>query len=365
MDIKVITRHGPSNYGSLLQSIATLRILENLGHKAEIIDYQREDERGLKATIAQVNQKAGYAHNIVKKMLYILVRYPMETITRARFDGMRKKHLRLTSRVCDEEQLSTLEADAFMTGSDQVWGPLYNGRYDTAYFLSFVRHAKRLAYAASFGKAKFHNDIIKEYKHLLSAYDAIAVREDSAVKLLSDWDIPCEGQVLDPTLMLDGRQWSKMILKEKQEKYVLVYQIHNDVNLNRYAARFAKKTGLPLVRVSPHLHQAKRGGKFKWCPDVSEFLAYIKGCTYLITDSFHGTCFAINFNRQFIEILPNTSTGSRNQSILKVTGLENRILKDFDDFSLTGDIIDYDKINDILDKERIVSMRILKNILSR
>ncbi len=363
MNIKVITRHGPSNYGSLLQSIATLHILEKLGHRAEIIDYQRKDERGLKATIAQVNQKAGYAHNIVKKLLYVLVRYPMETITRVRFDGMRKKYLKLTSRVCNEEQLSMLKADAFMTGSDQVWGPLYNGRYDTAYFLSFVRNSKRLAYAASFGKTNFHNDIIKEYKQLLSAYDAIAVREDSAVQLLSDWNIPCKGQVLDPTLMLDGRQWSKMILKEKQEKYVLVYQIHNDVNLNSYAIRFAKNVDLPLIRVSPHLHQAKRGGKFKWCPDVSEFLAYIKGCTYLITDSFHGTCFAINFNRQFIEILPNTSTGSRNQSILKVTGLENRILKSFDDFSLADNVIDYDKVNSILYKERVSSMRILKTTL--
>lgn len=49
MDIKVITRHAPSNYGSLLQSIATIKIIERFGHKCEIIDYIRNDERGLKA----------------------------------------------------------------------------------------------------------------------------------------------------------------------------------------------------------------------------------------------------------------------------------------------------------------------------
>lgn len=70
MDVKVITRHGPSNYGSLLQSIATLEILGKLGKlgvSAEIIDYQRKDERGLKATLAQVRLKKAYAGNVLKK----------------------------------------------------------------------------------------------------------------------------------------------------------------------------------------------------------------------------------------------------------------------------------------------------------
>lgn len=47
MQIKVITRHTPNNYGSLLQSIATLRVIESLGHQCEIIDYWKRDEVGL------------------------------------------------------------------------------------------------------------------------------------------------------------------------------------------------------------------------------------------------------------------------------------------------------------------------------
>ena len=48
MNVKVITRHGPSNYGSILQAIATVKAVESLGHTCQIIDYQRKDERGLK-----------------------------------------------------------------------------------------------------------------------------------------------------------------------------------------------------------------------------------------------------------------------------------------------------------------------------
>lgn len=363
MDVKVITRHGPSNYGSLLQSIATLKILGSLGLSAEIIDYQRKDERGLKATLAQVRLKKAYANNILKKTLYVMVRFPMEFMARTRFDKMRIRYLRMTNRVSDIDGLTQIRSDVFITGSDQVWGPLYNGKYDPAYFLSFVQKGKKIAYAASFGKTQFSDKVVSEYKHWLKLYDGVAVREDSAVKLLNEWGIRCNGQVLDPTLMLNGEQWSKIIRKEIKSKYILVYQIHNDANLNHYALDLSQHTRLPLVRISPHLHQMKRGGKFVWCPDVSDFLAYIKGCRCLVTDSFHGTCFAINFNRPFIEVLPNTSTGSRNQSILKLTGLENRIVNDFNDFSLFNEVINYDNVNALLVKERSASLDILKGLL--
>ena len=57
MNIKVITRHGPSNYGSLLQSIATVKKIEEFGHQCEIIDYQRADERGLNGVLTQLKAK--------------------------------------------------------------------------------------------------------------------------------------------------------------------------------------------------------------------------------------------------------------------------------------------------------------------
>lgn len=363
MNIKVITRHGPSNYGSLLQSMATLSVLRSLGHHAEIIDYQRSDERGLKGTLALLAQKPAYNRNLIKKLLYVLVRFPLETLARHKFDKMRNHYLSLTPRCTTPDDLRQLRADVFMTGSDQVWGPLYNGQYDPAYFLQFTFSGRRCAYAASFGKTRFSDDIVRQYQQMLSQYDAIAVREDSAVQMLHDWHIDCLGQVLDPTLMLTAREWSEYIRHPQNGQYVLVYQIHNDSNLNTYAQAFARHVGLPLIRVSAHLHQCRRGGKFIWRPDVADFLAYIQGCAYLITDSFHGTCFAINFNKQFLEVLPNTKTGSRNQSILTLTGLTDRIVTDFTDFSLADIPIDYAPVNPLLDAERLRSRKILQAVL--
>lgn len=364
MNIKVITRHAPSNYGSLLQSIATVTILERLGHTCEIIDYIRDDEHGLKAVTTVLDGKQGWNGNLLKKLAYIALRYPEEKRAEMKFSRMRKNYLKLTGLCRTHEDLKRLKADMFMTGSDQVWGPTLNGHYDEAYFLSFVKDKPKTAYAASFGRTDFTPQVLSEYKKLLSAYSGIAVRENSAVDLLAQMNIPCAGQVLDPTLLLTGEEWGKWIEKDVQGKYVLVYQLHNNPALSDYAVRFARHVGLPLYRVSPTFHQIRRGGKFVYLPDLGEFLSYIKHSTYFITDSFHGTAFALNFNRQFIEILPNNKTGSRNQSILQLTGLQDRIVTDYNDFSISNKKIDYESVNAVLRCEREKSMSIMHDLCS-
>ena len=370
MNVKVITRHSPSNYGSLLQSIATVKTIEGLGHDCSIIDYQRPDERGLKGVLTQVNCKAGFS-NPLKKLAYIAIRYPIEKFAQVRFDRMRKKYLKMTSRCSSHVDLKKISADAFITGSDQVWGPMMNGVYDSAYFLQFVgKDSRKLAYAASFGKTKFDESTVVAYKKMLSEYDKIAVREKSAVSLLEEWGLNnCLGQVLDPTLLLDMSQWTNLLIKKndfdkyKDLKYILVYQIHNDPKLSGYAKRLAKHTGMELLRVNPMLHQALRGGKFICSPDLSEFLSLVANASCIVTDSFHGTCFSINFGKQFIEILPNNATGTRNQSILELTGLSDRILCDFNDYSLVDKVIDYGKVNELLEVERRKSLEVIRSMI--
>lgn len=370
MIIKVITRHGPSNYGSLLQSIATVKKIEEFGHQCEIIDYQRPDERGLNGVLTQLKAKDGFG-NPLKKLAYIAIRYPTEKFAQARFDRMRKKYLKMTSRCSSHVDLKKISADAFITGSDQVWGPMMNGVYDSAYFLQFVgKGSRKLAYAASFGKTKFDESTVVAYKKMLSEYDKIAVREKSAVSLLEEWGLDnCLGQVLDPTLLLDSKTWKDLLVskddsrKYANKNYILVYQIHNDPKLSDYAKRIARQSGMELLRVNPYLHQKYRGGKFICCPDLGEFLALIDNASCIITDSFHGTCFAINFGKQFIEILPNNATGTRNQSILELTGLSDRILHDTDDYSLLDKVIDYGKVNELLEAERRKSLEVIRSMI--
>lgn len=365
MKISVITRHAIINYGSILQALATQSVIEKIGHECEIINYIRDDESYKKLERTILKCKPEWNKNILKRMMYLFFRVPETILAGKRFEKERMRLLKLSRLYTDSDELQAdpPPADVYITGSDQVWGPMTAGDYDCSYCLSFtVDNAKRISYAASFGHTDMTSELEEYFKKHLSRYAGISVREESAVKILADMGIAAQ-QVIDPTLLIDSKEWMKYADMNIKGKYVLVYQLHNDPKLGIYAQKTAKEKGLPLIRISASLHQISRRGKFIWCPDISKFLGYIKNAEYLVTDSFHGTAFAINFNTQFIEVLPNNKTGTRNISILKLTELEDRIVTDFDDFSCINRQIDFQRVNRIIETERERSLKILKRML--
>lgn len=367
MKAAVITRHGISNYGSLLQAMATQQVIEDLGHTCEIIDYIRNDESYMQQEKTLLKRKPEWNDNPVKRMMYLAVRQPAGIAAGKYFEKAQKKYLKLSKRYTTWEQLDRdrPKADVYITGSDQVWGPVENGSYDSSYCLSFTEESdRRIAYAASFGHTDMTPELENYYKKWLSRYESIAVREDSAVEILRNMGIQAV-QVLDPTLLLDASYWSRYTQPIREGKYLLIYQLHNDRRLDEYAEKAAASTKLPLIRISASLHQISRKGKFVWLPETGQFLSYIKNAECLITDSFHGTAFAINFHTPFVEVLPDNNTGTRNMSILKMTGLTDRILTNVNDTALAERKIDYTEADRILADKRKESLGILRSMIEK
>ena len=369
MKISVITRHYVINYGSLLQTIATQTAILKLGHEAEIIDYVRYDEHFSRVEKANIKLKPQYNNNFLKKFLYLLVRGPETIYAGKKFLKERLKYLKLSKnyQFFDELKNDTPIADVYLTGSDQVWGPMAAGEYDKAYFLNFIECKKKISYAASFGR--IGNDIslnIKSnFKKWLNDYKTILVREKSAKDICDNLLIHSE-LVLDPTLLLTADEWKEILdIKESiiKEDYVLIYQVHNDKKLDKYAKKFSKEKNYKLIRISPFFHQIIRGGKFILCPSISNFVNILSNAKCLITDSFHGTAFAINFNVPFIEIMPNNNTGTRNKSILELCHLTDRIL--IDDSVMMDMNVDYSIANEYLRIERINSFKKLKDAIEK
>ena len=363
MKVSVITRHAIANYGSLLQAFATQKVLENLDYDCEIIDYIRDDESYKQHEKTLLKRKEEWNNNPIKRAMYLLTRQPESVKAGKRFEKERKELLNLSERYTNSKALkdNPPAADIYMTGSDQVWGPVANGTYDDSYCLSFSK-GKKIAYAASFGHTEMTEELKDYYKKWLTQYNSIAVREDSAVEILKGLGIN-SSQVLDPTLLLEKEYWKEYLLPIKEKKYILVYQLHNDKKLGEYAKKVAKEKGLPLIRVSASFHQITREGKFKWCPKLGEFLSYVDNAECVITDSFHATAFSINFNTPFVEVLPNNKTGTRNLSILNLTKLTDRVLKDFNDTKLADKEIDFSYANSVIEEQRKHSINILKEML--
>jgi len=97
---------------------------------------------------------------------------------------------------------------------------------------------------------------------------------------------------------------------------------------------------MKLVYIGMRMKDKLKKGKVFLMPEVEEFLSLIQYASYVITDSFHGTAFSINFNREVIDIYPNEFS-TRLSSILKWAGISCRHLESFDDFEIANEKIDY------------------------
>lgn len=367
MKVSVITRHSVANYGSILQSYATQKAINKLNCDCEIIDYTKIEEQGKNIARTLCENSKFWSRNVFLKLIYYILQTPNYLYSYNKFKKYRKQLLKQTEieyssfeELCERPPM----ADVYCSGSDQIWGKIGTDEVDKAYFLEFVpKGARCISYAASIGKAAISNETKLALKTYLTKYESIFVREKTAVEIIKKEGIDNVKLVLDPTLLLENNEWEKLIKsKPKFKKYILLYQLHDNPRFVEYAKSFSKQTGIELVRICPSVQSLFRGGKGVFLPTPQEFLSLFKNAEYVITDSFHGTVFSLLFNRKFIDVLPS-ETGTRIINILELTKLEDRILKDYNDFSYIGKDVDFTEANAILNDERKKSIELLKNAL--
>ncbi len=366
MKVDIITRHSVPNYGSLLQSYATQKAIEKMGHESEIINYVRYEERYKNLASTLVKGKK-WDKNFVLRTIYKIIQSPNYSKMYKRFAKYKKEILKETE--LEYGSIKELEdnlpiADVYCSGSDQIWGSIGTVDYDEAYFLEFAKGRKCISYSSSFGKTELSEKLDRNLDNLLSKFSRILIREKSAKQLLENRNINNVEQVLDPTLLLSKNEWMKFSEKSTKKingKYVLVYQLHDNKDFDKYAKKFAKFKNMKLLRISPSLYHITRSGKLIYLPTQYDFVKYFMNAEYILTDSFHATVFSIIFNRKFIDVLPPNKTGTRIQSILDLFGINNRILQSFDDMKLIDEEIEYIKVNSRIEEEREKSLRLFKD----
>ena len=367
MKVSIITRHAIANYGSLLQSLATEKLFQKLGFETEIINYIPNDEKIDNLVDSYIENSKFWNKNFFVRKMYKVLQYKNIYKMNIRFNEYQKRYLNLSKyeyNSIEELKANKPIADIYCTGSDQDWGAIGCKNYDEAYFLSFLdKDDKAISYAASFGKDVICSELKQNLFYLTSKYLKILVREDSAVKILNDCGIKNARQVLDPTLLTNQEDWNNICLNKRliPEDYILIYQLHHNKKLDKYAKKLSKKTGKKLIRINTSKYFKYKVGEFVYLPSLTQFLSYIKFADIVLTDSFHGTCFSIIYNKNFIDILPSV-TGTRISSILKLFDLENRITSG-DVFVLAFKSINYVEVNKKLFLEQQNSISALKNAL--
>lgn len=366
MKIDIITLHRVRNYGSSLQTLATQTLFENYGVNVEFIDYYPKRYHTIELLKRLKNKNEKLKNNIFLlfgAQVIMSISYLRKKIV---FDSFLKKYIFLTKK-CYSSEAEIIkyypQADAYCTGSDQVWNSLWNEGIDKPFYLSFVKkNAFCFSFASSFGNSNLLNEEKETVKKLLKRYSYISVREKDGINILNDMRISNVFQVLDPTLMFDSKYWIKFVKKNKKyKKYVLTYNLHHDKKLDDYAYKLAKSKGLKLINLSCNLHDILKKGKLSWCPRIEAFLTLISNSEFVITDSFHATVFSLIFHRKFVSIYPKEAS-SRIESILKLVSLENRGTRNYD-LSIANNDIDYELVDKILIDERNKTNEYIKLVL--
>lgn len=347
MRIDLITLHAVKNYGSVLQTFATQEKFKQFGHEVKVINFIREDVREENL----MNTWCG--NNYLKRVVLA----PTLKRWRKVFNGFLKENINLTDDIYTTEEdfkKYPLEADIYCTGSDQVWNSGWNKGILPQLYLSFVpKENKKFSYAASFGSDSIRKEEVEITKRYIDEYNAISVREESAIKILKDnYKYNNCLHVLDPTLAMTPKFWRKYSSKRLyDEEYILIYQLNNNKEFDKFAKELAKRNNLKLVRFCTRYDQIIKNGKSALVPEVFDFISLIDNAKYVITDSFHATAFSVNMNTEPICIYPK-EYGGRIESFLNLTGLQERRLKNYNDFDIIKRKIDFNRVNEILNKER-------------
>ena len=339
--IAILTQPLHTNYGGLLQAYALQKVLRDMGH--EVVTDKRPQ------TFAPFyRQLLSIAKRFILK--YILCRKGIETI----FPYFQTKEdyvviSQHTERFIDQH-IQTVDLfqgkkrptedminafDAYVVGSDQVWRPMYSS-FLPNYFLDFTKgkSCKRIGYAISFGVSDWELTSKQTIlcKHLVKQFDAISMREDSAVLLCKTYLDADAVHVLDPTMLLDKKDYISLveqaeepvssgnlmvyILDRSNEKIAILNQVVSTLHLRPFDV-------MPIEKLS-----SKTKHKLSACtfPSVTQWLRGFMDAEYVVTDSFHGSVFAIIFKKPFIAIGNNERGLARFNALFRYFNLENRLV---------------------------------------
>ena len=172
--------------------------------------------------------------------------------------------------------------------------------------------------------------------------------------------------VLDPTLLLTAEEWSALAkpIEGIPDSYVLVYELTPCKAINQMAERIASQNGWRIVRLSKSDKDVVENQTCITDAGPAEFLYLFKNAEFVITNSFHGTAFSINFGRQFLTIVPSRkSNNSRQKDLLTLMNLTERMLSDSDILTDNLQPINYQSVHTLLGNQRNKSIIFLKNAI--
>lgn len=348
--ICLITYTGSPNYGAALQLFATYQTLCDMDCDVSVINYQNQfesEKRGIKFLLSNVGMKEK-AREYVSSYVF-----GVKKNAHNNFDSFYKL-MKYTKRIKSVDEMGNLgDFDVFCIGSDQVWNPKITDGFDDVYILNTAIVGKRISYASSMGSCDVSEYSSEIFIRSLENFDLISVREKLALEYLQKRMNKPIKKVIDPTFLISKQGWEKHVKSTKiaktiKEKYVLIYALGGDFENNKVVAQIvANKIGAKVYAIT--LSNRNKGiDRIISNATPFDFVSLIQNASFVVTNSFHGTCFSLMMNTPFYSVRFGANP-ARAEELLSLCKLEKRLY-------LPGDRIKEELLNnsDILNAQEII-----------
>lgn len=388
--IGIITFCNCMNYGAELQAYALQKKLNMLGADAEVIYIEKEKDvlqhssNAIKNAIVKRYQMYGLFKGSIENFKLIKNKLAdrlaqkknTEKILNKKkiFDSFFEQYIRHTERYYTLAELRNgnikFDYDVIVAGSDQIWNYLQT-KYLDVFFLMFVKdcNIRKVSYAASFSVDKIPDDMYPIYKEYLSNMDGISVREDVGVEIAKSIVDTSVFHVLDPSLLLKANEWTEYVSNSSyifdKKRYILIYTLSGSRYIYSLAKKIANELKAEVVNIKSGYGRVAGDEGILHLYDVGprEFISLFSNAVYVVTDSFHGTAFSINYNIPFTVLLnPVSALNSRALSILRLTKTMDRLIYDNGSNIYPSNLsVNFNPINQIIEEWRVKSLEFIKN----
>jgi hypothetical protein len=367
--VGIITFHRAHNCGSILESFAMQKTLTNLRYDAELINFSSNGQRDMYRVLSRKLSIKSMIKNIL--ILPFLVRVKRHYCN---YDEFINKNLKVSEGdYSSEDELRAVgdKYDIYLAGSDQIWN-ITIPDYDISYFLSFT-NKKKIAYAPSFG-AKNILEYAQDpaiYKDLIMKFSDLSTRERNGQKWIYDLTKRKVPVVLDPTLLLERKEYDSLIEDSKVKgDYIFYYSPRYKKNINKFVKRISKKYNLPVIVWNSKDYALKGlyryGFKMTYKQNPGIYLDLMKNAKLVITTSFHGSIFSTIYRKNFFVIKNGGMYGSDDRviTLLDELKISDRLIEpEFDVNKEYLDDMNYDGFQENLDELKKKSLNYLEKAL--
>lgn len=348
-----------TNYGSALQSWALQQAIDRLGAESVLVDYCPDVLRDKNPLYPLANMWDTDAES--RRLCELSMSAIRENA--CKFDEFYNKRFLKTQKKYTSENFADImideNLDGFICGSDTIFCIDEFAGFDDGYYANYscMKNGYAVAYAASFGDAHFTPETYLTLNERLQNFKAIGLRESTMLSYVQKHTSVPSAKVLDPTLLLQPTDYDRLAAERQEKKpYLLLYARRYNPEMEVYAEKLAAENGWQIIEISLRADNVKRHRMF-YEAGVEEFISLVKYAEFVVTNSYHGMIFSMQYQRQF-KVFTREQCDTKIAELLNLLGLADMLA--FGNNPLKLYKVDYKAVNSVLAQERQKSLKFLE-----